>query len=181
MKNGIISVASHTEEGTHHGATETRRGLRQAYARRTERSREFGSVPKCWHPGLASGQVRDGPKFTRQCWWRKRIFRMLACKRGAPRGWSDRNSLLAWHAVAQRRWLLPLETVRANLRLAISGVNPVANRSAYRQSRICADLFPSLGVACRAKTAPSLRVSVVSLLVPRESLECRWGVRCRKR
>jgi hypothetical protein len=35
---------------------------------------------------------------------------------------------------------LPLQTVRANLRLATLGVTPGANRSAYRQSLICADL-----------------------------------------
>ena len=43
-------------------------------------------------------------------------------------------------AVAWRRRLLPLQTVRANLRLAIPTVCFRANRNAYRQSRICADL-----------------------------------------
>ena len=36
--------------------------------------------------------------------------------------------------------LLPLQSVRANLRLAIPAVSPAANRSVYRQSRIRADL-----------------------------------------
>ena len=36
---------------------------------------------------------------------------------------------------------LPLHTVRADLRLAIRAVESRANQRAYRQSRICANLF----------------------------------------
>ena len=52
---------------------------------------------------------------------------------------------------------LPLQSVRANLRLAIPAVSPAANRSVYRQSRICADLSSvCLVVASEARRRESL-------------------------
>lgn len=49
------------------------------------------------------------------------------------------------------------------------------NQSADCQSPICEDLFLWHGVARRAKTAPSLRASVVNLLAQLKSIECRSG------
>jgi hypothetical protein len=81
---------------------------------------------------------------------------------------------------------LPFQTVRANLRLAILGVKPGVNQSAYRPQRTCEQLASrreaakrqSLICADLSSESPWLRGESSCTV---ESIECRLGERCRKR